>query len=584
MSGRVNRLCVLLVLLLPASGCIVLTDVEPPETPQGASSPAVWQGPDVATEFHVLGRLELLGRTDPEVVPFPYDDDEALKAEVRATCAESRLAGAPAGRRLRLVARLTTHAERGDQIARLFPQMLTFGLWPSWVDFDLRVWGGLVDGAGRVVAKTEAASSITQWSSTALLFTPWLWGLVDGGGVGNAVCLEHYRALTRRVLADLLPRELELRRQDSQADARAQDMAEARRSREAAFERAQRAVADRTITIGETDAEGLVAAVGEGERRPQGDGTEWLEVFSGDGTGALRFVLGVNGRLVRVVERARDGVETDWTPRLQPVTAPTVAAPTVTVPTRAGRTFVLVVGVDDYEDERIPDLRFAQADARAVSTFYASHERSPADRDRVSSLVGRDATRAGVLQAIRTHLVQRATDVADVAVLYFAGHGFADANDTYLACADTTLDALPETSISVAGLQTAWDRIQAGTKVLITDACHAGALANLRGVGGVRTVLPARAAGGRVGTISIVASGENQLSIENAALGRGVFTTALVNALSGDADRDEDRVVTLGELTDYLRAQVPRLARAVGGNQEPVIRFAQGAEALPLTR
>jgi hypothetical protein len=564
----------LATLLLACSGCAVLVDEEPSPTPGDAFAQVpgpVWVGPKVVTQY---------AATQGEVVAFPPGADTKVVRAVRGACDDAGVSGALTGRTLRLVARL-----QQDNIAfvPLWLCIQTLGLFPAWVDFHLRVTGTIEEG-GRVVAESQANSALSEWGGVSIVFLPHRWGNVSGANVDNEVVVEHFAALTRRVLADLLPQELATRAQEELARAQrgALDQAaqEAQQRRVTAFEAARRAAAEQSVVIGETDAAAL-AALGISDRKPQPDGTDRLDVASGREREAMLFFLGINGRLVRVVERAPDGAETDWTTRLLPEA---VDAPEVSAPTQAGRTFVLVIGVDDYEDARLPDLRFAEADARALAGFYTTHPRSPADPDRVLSLLGRAATRAAALQAIRHQLVQRATEATDVAVLYFAGHGFADSADTYLACADTTLAALPETSISLAALQTSWDRIRAGTKVLITDACHAGALANLRGVGGVRTVLPARPAGGRVGTVSIVASGENELSAEDPELGRGVFTAALVNGLSGDADRDGDRVVSLGELAGYLRDEVPRHARAVGGNQEPMVRFAPGAETLPLTR
>ena len=94
---------------------------------------------------------------------------------------------------------------------------------------------------------------------------------------------------------------------------------------------------------------------------------------------------------------------------------------------REGKTYVLVVGVDDYADAKISDLKFAEADARAVADFYARDPASPTSSERVKLLLGRQASRRGVLRALQEHLLRQAVRPEDTAILYFAGHGFVDA-------------------------------------------------------------------------------------------------------------------------------------------------------------
>lgn len=250
-----------------------------------------------------------------------------------------------------------------------------------------------------------------------------------------------------------------------------------------------------------------------------------------------------------------------------------------------GRTFVLAVGVDDYADPAISDLRSAENDAHDLAAFYALHRRSPAGPERVVTLAGKAATRTAVLQAVREHLGQ-ATDPDDAVVLFFAGHGFSDANDAYLAPQDAELTRLPETAIALSALQTYWARLGATSKLLLVDACHAGALAGLRGVGGIARPKEDPAATRPLGETTVVVAGSSaeQLSAEHAPHARGVFTTALLHGLSGDADQNGDRVITLAELRAYLDAEVPRRARIAGARQTPVVVAPAGSDGMALTR
>ena len=51
----------------------------------------------------------------------------------------------------------------------------------------------------------------------------------------------------------------------------------------------------------------------------------------------------------------------------------------------------------------------------------------------------------------------------------------------------------------------------------------------------------------------------------------GLFTFHLLKGLGGEAEADGDGLVSLGELFDYVRTQVPKAARAeYGHEQEPM--------------
>jgi hypothetical protein len=265
-----------------------------------------------------------------------------------------------------------------------------------------------------------------------------------------------------------------------------------------------------------------------------------------------------------------------------PALPPAPPAPPAKVTPAAGATFVLIVGVNDYDDPKIPRLHFAEADAREVFGFFATEPRSPAEADRVQLVAGKNATRANVLGAIREHLQAKAVRPEDMVVLYFAGHGFSDANGTYLACRDTSLAQLPETSISLETLASAWTRIRAGRKVLIADACHSGGLEGLRGIGGV--ALAPESGPSRASSLTIAATGANELSTEDERLGHGVFTLALLRGLRGEADTDKDGRVSGDELGEFLRREVPAVAARANGNQTPVVRSSRGDLPIWLTR
>jgi formylglycine-generating enzyme required for sulfatase activity len=238
-----------------------------------------------------------------------------------------------------------------------------------------------------------------------------------------------------------------------------------------------------------------------------------------------------------------------------------------------GRTFVLVVGVEDYNDPKITDLAFAEDDAQAVYDYFAKDPLSPTTGERVMLLRGKRATRVAIRRAIRDHLIRRAVAPEDTAIFYFAGHGFSDAYGVYLGSVDSKLGELEFTGIAWSELQRDWSKIGAGRRVFIADACHSGGLAGLRGPGGIgKKVLAVQPTKGSASVV-IAATGANELSVEDKKSKHGVFTASLLEGLRGGADGDRSGTVSLGELGRYLEVQVPQRAKAAGGNQRPNLRF-----------
>lgn len=247
-------------------------------------------------------------------------------------------------------------------------------------------------------------------------------------------------------------------------------------------------------------------------------------------------------------------------------------------PEDAGRTFVLVVGVEDYQDPKITDLAYAEDDAQAIYDFFAEDPRSPTTKDRVKLLLGKQATRIGILGAIEQHLARQAVGPSDTAILYFAGHGFSDTQGVYLASSDTQVGQLRDSAVSWAELQRLWSQIGAGRRLLFADACHSGGIEGLRGPGGIARRALAVQVQPSFASVVIAATGANELSMEDKASKHGVFTLSLLSGLRGSADQDRDGNISLGELTSYLMTQVPLEARKAGGTQTPTIRF-EGSES-----
>lgn len=246
---------------------------------------------------------------------------------------------------------------------------------------------------------------------------------------------------------------------------------------------------------------------------------------------------------------------------------------------------VLIIGVGEHADRAIPGLEYAQADAKLVYEFFRDSDWSRAKKTNVHLLTskanaqGLAATKSGIAKAIERYLKRRAVNQDDLVIIYFSGHGDQDDDGVYhWVTADSERGVLssgfPETELNRLIAQ-----IPARHRLIISDACHAGALSGrknlkLRGLSGTDSILFSSCRG-------------RETSVEWKEKGHGVFTWALVEGLRGSADSacgDGDERVTLGELKKYLEQRVPKYARKAGGRQTPVVRIPQGWDGVYLTR
>jgi tetratricopeptide (TPR) repeat protein len=152
----------------------------------------------------------------------------------------------------------------------------------------------------------------------------------------------------------------------------------------------------------------------------------------------------------------------------------------------------------------------------------------------------------------------------DRVVIYFAGHGFIVGGKGYLAPYDFDINRAADTGLPMDELGAAiGSKIQAKWKVLLTDACHSGAISpedteNLNG----------KLANLDRSLFSLTASRARERSFEHPDLrgGHGVFTHFVVLGLEGEADVDNNGLVTADELSEYVHAQVREYT---GGQQNP---------------
>ncbi len=248
---------------------------------------------------------------------------------------------------------------------------------------------------------------------------------------------------------------------------------------------------------------------------------------------------------------------------LKPVHPPETTAPTPTgvVP----QSYALVVGIAHYANlPASAQLRYPDRDAQSIYTTLISQQGGEFPANHVHMLTNDQATQANILRELETWLPSVSTP-NDRILIYFAGHGFISGGKGYLAPYDTDLHHLSTTAIPMDTLgELIGTKIQGKWKVLMTDACHSGAITPETDPTQLNHLLLDL----RQSLFSLTASRDREQSFESPDWGggHGIFTYYVVNGLQGAADANADGVVTADELAEYVHENV---RQATKGQQNP---------------
>lgn len=226
----------------------------------------------------------------------------------------------------------------------------------------------------------------------------------------------------------------------------------------------------------------------------------------------------------------------------------------------------LLIATSAYQDAKFQRLRAPAEDVAALAEVLGDPDIGGFE---VRTLLDQQSWE--VSEEIEEHFADRTRD--DLLVLYFSCHGVKDANGRlYFATTNTKFDRLGSTGISSTWVNDQLDRSLSRRVVLLLDCCYSGAYARGLAPRADQSVQVVERFQGR-GRAVITASDAMEYAYEGDDLSHeagqpSVFTSALVRGLrTGEADRDGDGQIALGELHGYVYDQV----REVTPNQTPTM-------------
>ena len=235
------------------------------------------------------------------------------------------------------------------------------------------------------------------------------------------------------------------------------------------------------------------------------------------------------------------------------------------VPGVVPQSYALVVGIAHYENlPASAQLQYPGRDAQSIYTTLISQQGGEFPANHVHMLTDSQATLANVLHELDSWLPS-VTAPDDRVLIYFAGHGFISGGKGYLAPYDIDTHNIAATAIPMETLgKLVGTTIKGKWKVLITDACHSGAITPETDPKQLNQLL----LDVHQSIFSLTASRDREQSFESAEWGggHGIFTYYVVQGLQGSADANGDGVVTADELAEYVHTNV---RAATGSRQNP---------------
>ena len=232
----------------------------------------------------------------------------------------------------------------------------------------------------------------------------------------------------------------------------------------------------------------------------------------------------------------------------------------------------LVVGISQYQ--QIHGLEYADKDAEEFSGFLLNNPNWKIVQDHLLLLTNEKAKSGNIITSL-TWLLEQSKE-GDNVLFYFSGHGdvetAADIDKGFLLTYDCPKNNYITGALGVDVLQHIFtEMLEKGIRIyIVTDACRSGHLAG--GAAGATQTAKAFSKQWKNET-KILSSQPDEVSFEGRQWGngRGVFSFFLIKGLNGLADLNNDSVVTLSELEQYVGLQV---AEATNYKQQPVFEGA----------
>lgn len=252
--------------------------------------------------------------------------------------------------------------------------------------------------------------------------------------------------------------------------------------------------------------------------------------------------------------------------------------------------YLISIGVSEYKNSDF-NLKYAAKDASDIINLFKTDKKYYKKIHTIN--INNENATVGKISDVKKILEE--SNINDIAVVFYAGHGLLDYDmEYYLATNNINFYNPSENGLKYEMLEDLLNGIPARKKILLIDACHSGEVDKDEAVSdsnnknnttdtqraGDQKILSQSSfelmknmfADIRKGTGSTVISsaGGGEFAYESNKTKNGIFTYILINGITTKkADLNKDGVIMVSELRNYL---IDNVSKLTNGYQNPTCR------------
>ena len=266
-------------------------------------------------------------------------------------------------------------------------------------------------------------------------------------------------------------------------------------------------------------------------------------------------------KLVKISINLKD---TDIVEKLEPLN------PTILNNKISEDTVALIIGIEKYK--KSPDATFANLDAK----YFVEYAKKGfgIKQKNIKRLLDTDASFIDMISILKIWLPTKIKSNKTNLIIFFAGHGLAssDGKELYLLNQDSDPNLLDRTALSRTELFKEIIALNPKSVTIFFDTCYSGVsrdeetlLASARPV----RIVAVEQEGIPDNFTIFSASQLDQISSGLKEANHGIFSYYLMKGLEGNADSNQDKKITNGELLAYMDENVSQKASELGRQQNP---------------
>lgn len=221
-------------------------------------------------------------------------------------------------------------------------------------------------------------------------------------------------------------------------------------------------------------------------------------------------------------------------------------------------TYAIIIGVADYKffGPHDGDLECSVRDATSFRSFLMSKKGGSVPASNIVLLTDSRASKANIIAKGKALFAKAKKD--DRVILFFAGHGIKGCFVPY------DVSKTGGNLLYFDEVKSIFQCAQCNNKLLFADACEAGSMKKglTKNPKRKRSMEKGLRAASNMNIAVMMSCQGDEYSYEDPNLGNGVFTYYLMEGLSGKANSDGNKYITIQELFYYVYRKVQNRNRS----------------------